>query len=407
MLFQNCIQKLVELSKQDYSIVVISDQDAIAKGFITVENLQYKFNFLVTILSERQIPIIGIFTIKNNCFKKPHTWTWRKLLQIYESQGRKIDMKESFYVGNLAGRIAKSPYKKDFDYVDRAFAHNLGIEFKTPEEVFRYTTEIREFKYENLMDNKEKDEFMLFEYERYKRSTFFHPKGAYVGLLNYCFDQSKKINTQINIINNNIQPNTNEIKTIDANMTSKIISLANSFMMIMIGPPSCGKTFLAEKLARLVSKEVIGPDGKKTRKSPIIIIKDKHTIDGKLLSSTQRQKLIDNCIQTERIIILDGNYASHESRMEYLKKASEFNLPVIFIKFDTPYQVCRHFNHMKFEETKDYTKEPFSPYMFKKYNKTYKPPDIIMYQSQFPGLNAIIVNIPTLIIDSKAFRNIY
>lgn len=396
--FQNCITKISELSRSGYSIVIISDQDMISKGFMTIEDLQIKFNSLTKLLADRNVSVIGIFTTKNNCFKKPHTWTWKKLTNIYELAGKVIDLKESFYIGNLGGRIGK---KRDPDYVDRAFAHNIGIEYKTPEELFLYSNEAVEFKYENLMSDKEKDEIIRCEYERFKKCPYYHSKGFYFSLLNYCFDQAKKFNETPLIIENKT-----ETGLISANMTSKIVSRVNSFMMIMVGPPSCGKTYLALKLAKMVTKEVI-IDGKKVIKSPIVIVRDKHMIDNKKLTSSQRMQLIDNFIQTERIIIFDGNYASHESRSPYLEKAAESNMPVIFIKFDTPYQICRHFNHMKLEESKDYTKEPLSPYMFKKYNKTYKSPDIEMYKKQHLGLKTLIVEIPTLIIDNKPFRNIY
>ncbi|MES1902862.1 MAG: hypothetical protein MHPSP_002062, partial [Paramarteilia canceri] len=41
-----------------------------------------------------------------------------------------IDMKNSFYVGDAAGR------KKDFACSDLLFAQNLAIKFHTPEEYF-------------------------------------------------------------------------------------------------------------------------------------------------------------------------------------------------------------------------------------------------------------------------------
>ena len=402
-MFQNCIQKIQDLHKSGYSIVIISDQDAISRGFMTIEDLQYKFNYLVGMLADKRVPVIGIFTTKNNCFKKPHTRTWKLLMKLYAATNKSIDMKESFYVGNLAGRVAKTPFKKDFDYVDRAFAHNLGLEFKVPEQIFRHSVEAREFKYENIMDDKEKDEIIVFEYERYRRSPFFHTNGHDYGLLSYCYNQSKKM---MSVVLPVIPENSDEKIA-----TTKIVSSNNvvSFMIIMVGPPSCGKTFLANCLGKRISKKVIGPDGKESTTSPIIVIEDKHKIEsgGKPLSKTQRDSLIDECIRQQRIIILDSNYASHESRNPYLEKAVEYNLPVFFFKFDTPYKICRHFNHMKFEATKDYTKEPLTPYVFKKYNRTYQPPDISIYKHDFPSLNALIVNIPTLIIDSKAFRNIY
>ena len=45
-----------------------------------------------------------------------------------------INKKQSFYVGDAAGRIYKN--KKDHSSDDRNFAHNIGIKFYTPEDFF-------------------------------------------------------------------------------------------------------------------------------------------------------------------------------------------------------------------------------------------------------------------------------
>ncbi|KAG7154645.1 Polynucleotide kinase 3 phosphatase and FHA domain-containing protein [Homarus americanus] len=51
--------------------------------------------------------------------------------------GVDIDMDESLYVGDAAGRPAEgSRKKKDFSFSDRLFALNIGIQFFTPEEHF-------------------------------------------------------------------------------------------------------------------------------------------------------------------------------------------------------------------------------------------------------------------------------
>lgn len=388
MVFQNCVQKMQDLHKQDYSIVILADQDGVFKGLMSVEDMRYKFDCFVKLLAEKHIPVIGIFTVKNNCFRKPHTWCWRMLMKFYESNKKTVNLKESFYCGNLAGRAAKNSHKRDCDFIDRAFAHNIGVEFKVPEQVFRHTVDDRELKYENILDDTEKDEYMKTEYERYKKSVYYNKQGAFDSLLFYCYDQSKKFLSA-------------------ASPDEKIVSKKISFMIIMVGPPSCGKTFLANILARKASKETIGANGKKTIRSEFIIINDKHIIDGKKLSPLKREAILNEAILAERLIILDGNYSSHDSRKPYMEKAAEFNMPVIFFKFDTTYRMCRHFNHMKFEERNDYTKEPLSLYMFKKYNKTYQTPDVTTYKAQIPKLNVLCINIPTLILDSKEFRNIY
>lgn len=51
-----------------------------------------------------------------------------------------IDMKQSFYVGDAAGRaeVKSSPKRrKDHSLADRLFATNVGVRFFTPEEHFK------------------------------------------------------------------------------------------------------------------------------------------------------------------------------------------------------------------------------------------------------------------------------
>lgn len=50
--------------------------------------------------------------------------------------GVKIDLGESMYIGDAAGRPAEGKKKKDFSFSDRLFALNVGLKFYTPEEHF-------------------------------------------------------------------------------------------------------------------------------------------------------------------------------------------------------------------------------------------------------------------------------
>jgi DNA 3'-phosphatase len=374
--YHNCLLKLADLNRQDYSIVIISDQTLISRGIMSIEDLQYKFDFLVKLLAERRIPVIGIFTTKNNCYKKPHTWTWKFLSEIYRGAKKNINIKESFYCGSLAGRVAKKPYRKDLDYVDRAYAHNINLEFKTPEQVFRQSAENRDFYYENSLDDKEKDEFIEYEIEKYKSSVLFKFKNIY----EYCLDQSSKLYP--------LPPGSNQ---------------KPSFMIMMIGPPCSGKTKLATLIA---SHTIVKKDN--TVSSLAVIVPDHYYDKDRKLSAACRMRLLTNFIQDGRIIILDGNYPTHASREPYLKLAASYKMLFIFIKLSTPYKICRQFNHIKLEKSQDKFREPLNDSQFKSYNKNYQLPDLYSYMSKTPDLRCTLVEVPTIIITSvKEFRNIY
>lgn len=58
------------------------------------------------------------------------------------NQNTKIDMSKSFYCGDAAGRPKRGVLPKDHSNGDRLFALNIGIPFKTPEELFLNKKEV-------------------------------------------------------------------------------------------------------------------------------------------------------------------------------------------------------------------------------------------------------------------------
>lgn len=368
-MFKNCIIRLADIYRQDYSIVVISDQTLITKGIISIDSLQRKFDYLVKALSDRNIPIIGIFTTKTNCYKKPHTWTWKFLSEIYRGMKKPINMKESYYVGPLAGRLAKYPNKKDDDYVDCAYAHNIGIEFKVPEQIFRQSAEIGEFVNNISMTEKEKDTFIEMEFEKYKKSELFHHNSLY----EYCVSQASKMDD------------------------STFASQKPAFVIMILGPPCSGKTELANSIAAHAATQ------SNESKSRAVII-SKNTIYQK----KSIYKAVDGFMQDGRILIIDGDFPTHDSRFLYLKKASDYKLPVIFVKLSPSHKICKQFNYIKLERSQSGFVAPFSDAYFKKYNKTYQNPDIQNYAKKFPGLKCSIIEVPTIIISSvREFWHVY
>lgn len=61
-----------------------------------------------------------------------------------------IDMKASFYCGDAAGRPKTATKPKDFTDTDLKFAVNVGLPFKTPEELFLGEKETRVPKIESF-----------------------------------------------------------------------------------------------------------------------------------------------------------------------------------------------------------------------------------------------------------------
>lgn len=59
-----------------------------------------------------------------------------KMFRFYEERYGSVNLDKSFYCGDAAGRLAAGQRKKDHSNVDLRFAHNTGLKFFTPEELF-------------------------------------------------------------------------------------------------------------------------------------------------------------------------------------------------------------------------------------------------------------------------------
>ncbi|CAO3637786.1 unnamed protein product [Cunninghamella blakesleeana] len=82
------------------------------------------------------IPVLLFASLQKDIYRKPMRGMWDELIQEYNDT--EVDLKNSFYVGDAAGRSAgwKPNMKKDHSCVDRKFACNVGIDFFTPEAYF-------------------------------------------------------------------------------------------------------------------------------------------------------------------------------------------------------------------------------------------------------------------------------
>ncbi|CAM0136906.1 unnamed protein product [Umbelopsis sp. WA50703] len=124
-------RKLEGLHKQGYTIAILSNQNGL-KSDMKIEGFKRKIR---NILSQLSMPVMLIAALKKDVYRKPVTAMWDLL---YEKVGSDIDLKDSYYVGDAAGRAEgwKGKARKDHSCGDRKFADNIGIKFYTPEEFF-------------------------------------------------------------------------------------------------------------------------------------------------------------------------------------------------------------------------------------------------------------------------------
>ena len=119
---------LQTLNNNNYTIIIFTNQKGISKGKLTIldfykkiKNIEEQIGFDINIL----------ISTKDDKFRKPMTGMWDFLIEKTKVE---VDYKNSFYVGDAAGRIYKD--KKDHSSDDLYFAFNINLNFLTPEKFF-------------------------------------------------------------------------------------------------------------------------------------------------------------------------------------------------------------------------------------------------------------------------------
>jgi bifunctional polynucleotide phosphatase/kinase len=134
-------EKLKQLHKDGYTLVIFSNQQEVTKGNLTVQQVISCIEQFIKAAVGTNIPIIVLVATDPYHYRKPATGMWDRMVhECFGNYASQIDMKNSIHVGDAAGRpIAWNgdpEKKKDFSCVDRKFALNVGIKFQTPEEFF-------------------------------------------------------------------------------------------------------------------------------------------------------------------------------------------------------------------------------------------------------------------------------
>jgi len=125
------VKKLVELSSNGYEIVIFTNQAGIGKKRISPHIIYEKVDAM---LDQLQVSISVFVSTHNDIYRKPASGLWERFCAV--RKGPAIDLSESFYCGDAAGRPKVGKKKRDFSCSDRKFAANCGLAFYTPEEVF-------------------------------------------------------------------------------------------------------------------------------------------------------------------------------------------------------------------------------------------------------------------------------
>uniref|UniRef100_A0A8C4SD49 Bifunctional polynucleotide phosphatase/kinase n=2 Tax=Erpetoichthys calabaricus TaxID=27687 RepID=A0A8C4SD49_ERPCA len=135
ILYSEIPGKLKELLQNGFKVVFFTNQMGIARGKLKPEDFKKKVE---AIIQRLDVPIQVLVATGSGIFRKPVLGMWDYQCKK-ASCGLPIDIDQSLYVGDAAGRPANwapGRKKKDFSCGDRLFALNAGLQFFTPEEYF-------------------------------------------------------------------------------------------------------------------------------------------------------------------------------------------------------------------------------------------------------------------------------
>ncbi|XP_043939340.1 bifunctional polynucleotide phosphatase/kinase [Protopterus annectens] len=135
ILYPEIPKKLKQLVSDGYKVVIFTNQLGISKGKVRPEAFKAKVEAILETLG---VPMQVLVATGMGIYRKPVLGMWHYLCEK-GNDGITIDMNQSMYVGDAAGRPpnwAPGHPKKDFSCSDRLFALNIGLDFFTPEEFF-------------------------------------------------------------------------------------------------------------------------------------------------------------------------------------------------------------------------------------------------------------------------------
>ncbi|OAQ28907.1 PNK3P-domain-containing protein [Linnemannia elongata AG-77] len=126
---------LQKVADEGYTLVVITNQGGLDGNVDKQDEMKLKFE---KICGRLKLPMWILISMRKDHNRKPMTGLWHWLELKFLEDDVAIDLAESYYVGDAAGRVDgwKVGATKDFNNTDRKFADSLGLPFHTPEHFF-------------------------------------------------------------------------------------------------------------------------------------------------------------------------------------------------------------------------------------------------------------------------------
>ena len=370
---RSVLSKLSELHDKSYSLVVFSNLPDILKNQYSKMEFQKRFDSFCQLLFNKQIPIIGFFSIKKNFCYKPYTGMWKLLELLYIKNGFEIpDKKKCIYIGNLAGR-SNSPktYKydrkcSDASCIDRAFAYNVSIKFYTPERYFINEKHPREnlWRYQNPILTKEERIRIRDE------SLNVGIKDPFRHGIRHCF--------------------------------KRLFGNLKQFLVIMVGPPTSSKTTLSNYIVDNTQQDIIN-----MKMQPWVIINPLlFSKSGKNITKKSIQKISEEIIHGNSIIIDNSNHTI-DQRKKFINIVQNLNdIGILIIELSVSPEISKQLNYMRVEMSNDFDVMPVNNNTYVKYYKDYQNPSGEEFQNI--SINRWkIIKYPFILINVKEWWYIF
>ncbi|PIA42742.1 hypothetical protein AQUCO_02000296v1 [Aquilegia coerulea] len=133
LMFESIPEKLKKLYEDGFKVVIFTNESNIDRWKNKRERaIDSKIGRLNNFIKKVEVPVqvfIACGYGDEDRYRKPKVGMWR-LMEKYLNSGIKIDMEESFYVGDAAGRV------DDHSDADIKFAETIGLKFHLPEDYF-------------------------------------------------------------------------------------------------------------------------------------------------------------------------------------------------------------------------------------------------------------------------------
>lgn len=272
--------------------------------------------YFVEFLKLVKLPVVAFFASSKNKYSKPNTNVWKLLNLLYRKEGKTINHETSLHIGHNAGRVTRNKYAFDNSCSDRAFASNICIAFSTPDRFFL------NFAYTNAW--------------RWDASII--PKRKREAL----YEESKKYTIPI-------------IEEILGEMPESQV-----YTLIIAGPPSSGKTDLAQKIKRKWETDF-------TDKGLIDIIGE----SAKTLDIVE--ETMEATFNAGKSVIID---AKHEAYLltQLVKVSMKHKAPVLILKIRINHELNILFDCIKVQKAKTTDITPTTKYQWKDYKSNYHIP---------------------------------